>query len=71
MASIRKVGKSHFVRYTIGKKHFTEKIGRNLSEKVAFELYQRVEERLARQKQDRIDKELGIDYRKLYLNMIQ
>ncbi|MAF36910.1 hypothetical protein CL622_07370 [archaeon] len=71
MASLRKLGLTYYVRYRLNGKQVSEKIGRNISKKVAKEMLQRVEERLARIKQDEQDKKLGIDYKKMYLNLIE
>ena len=70
MASLRKVGKTYYVRYKKGEKECTEKLGRNLTKRVAEQLLRRVEARLAWQKQDEIDKAIGVNYKKMYLNLL-
>lgn len=70
MASLRKVGKTYYVRYKKGEKEFTEKLGSNLTKRVAEQLLRRVEARLAWQKQDEIDKAIGVNYKKMYLNLL-
>ena len=41
MASLRKVGKTYYVRYKKGEKEYTEKLGSNLTKRVAEQLLRR------------------------------
>lgn len=59
MASLRKKGKSYYVRYKIDGKCKEEKLGRNITKRFATKLLQRVEERLAFELQNRKDDEAG------------
>tara|TARA_R110002110_G_C13362345_1_gene709529 strand:+ start:159 stop:350 length:192 start_codon:yes stop_codon:yes gene_type:complete len=59
MASLRKKGKSYYVRYKIDGSCKERKLGRNISKRVANQLLQRVEERLAFELQNRKDDEAG------------
>ena len=60
MASLRKIGKTHYVRYRLDGKDKLEKLGSNITEEVAYKLLQRVEARLAFIKQDKKDIEAVI-----------
>jgi len=72
MASLRKVGKTYYVRYRINGREYCENIGKNIPKTVASRLLRQFEEKLALQKLGLKDPELIAicDYLDLYLEWV-
>jgi len=72
MASLRRIGKTYYVRYRINGREFSENIGKNISKIVAQRLLRQFEEKLALNKLGLKDPEAILinDYLDMYLGWV-